>query len=62
VNHSRIRHALGVPQKKHNGQFASRRRRKVPAMTTRQWLVLTFSVAVLVGVIFVLTVYYGSGR
>jgi len=61
VNHSRIRQVFGVPQKKHNGQFANRRRRKVPAMTTRQWLFLTFSVAALVGVIFVLTVYYGSG-
>ena len=31
-------------------------------MTTRQWLVLTFSVAALVGVIFVLTLYYGLGH
>lgn len=62
MNHSRIRNALGLLQKRTNGQTASRRRRKVSAMTTRQWLVLTFSVAALVGVIFVLTVYYGSGH
>lgn len=62
MNYSRIRHALGVQPKKPNGPFSSRRRRKVTAMTTRQWLILTFSVAALVGIVFVLTVYYGSGH
>ena len=60
---SRITHALAVLHRKHEAFFGLRRRpKKRLSMSTRQWLVLTFSVAALVGVIFVLTLYYSTAR
>lgn len=57
-----IRQALVVHRRKHNASFIrGRRRRKLP-LSTRQWLVLTFGIATLVGVIFILTLYYQPGR
>jgi len=56
-----IRHALGVDRKKRNTVIRGRRRRKLP-LSTFQWLILTFGIATVVGVIFVLTLYYQPGR
>lgn len=57
-----IRQALGGLKKKHNGTSVRRRRRKESPLSTRQWLVLIFGIAILVGTIFILALYYQPGR
>jgi hypothetical protein len=58
-----IRQALGGHQKKHDGTSARRRRRrKELPLNTRQWLVLIFGIATLVGTIFILALYYQPSR
>ena len=57
-----IRQALGGHQKKHDGTSVRRRRRKELPPSTRQWLVLIFGIATLVGTIFILALYYQPGR
>lgn len=56
-----IRQALGVDRKKRNAATRGRRRKELP-LSTLQWLILTFGIAVVVGVIFVLALYYQPGR
>jgi hypothetical protein len=57
-----IRQALGGVRKRHNGTNVRRRRRKESPPSTRQWLVLIFGIATLVGTIFILALYYQPGR
>jgi hypothetical protein len=57
-----IRQALGGLKKKHNGASVRRRRRKELPLSTRQWLVLIFGIATLVGTIFILALYYQPSR
>ena len=60
--YSFIRQALTGYRRKHNPSFTRRRRgRKLP-LSTRQWLVLSFAIATLVGTIFILALYYQPGR
>jgi hypothetical protein len=56
-----IRQALSGHRKKHGG-FSVRRRRKELPISTRQWLVLIFGIATLVGTTFILALYYQPGR
>lgn len=57
-----IRQALSGIRKRHNGAGSRRRRRKELPLSTRQWLVLIFGIATLVGTIFILALYYQPGR
>jgi len=53
-----IRQALVIHRKKHNPSFIrGRRRRKLP-LSTRQWLILCFGIATLVGAIFIFALVY----
>jgi len=62
VLYSFIRQALAGYRRKHKPSFTrTRRRRKLP-LSTRQWLVLSFGIATLVGTIFILALYYQPGR
>jgi len=61
VPFSFIRQALIVCRSK-NKAFTRRRRGSKTSLSTRQWLVLTFGIAALVGVVFILTLYYQPGR
>jgi hypothetical protein len=60
--YSFIRQAFVSYKRKHNPSFLRSARRRKPPLTTRQWLVLTFGVAMLVGTIFILALYYQPGR
>jgi hypothetical protein len=62
VMHSFIRQALAGYRRKHNPSFARKRRRRKLPLSTRQWLVLSFGIATLVGTIFILALYYQPGR
>ena len=55
---SLIRQALGVYKRKHDTSFIRRRRRRKLPLSTRQWLVLTFGIAALVGVLFIVALLY----
>jgi predicted anti-sigma-YlaC factor YlaD len=55
---SLIRLAFDVLGGKHETSLVRKpRRRKLP-VSTRQWLVLTFGIAILVGVLFIVTLLY----
>lgn len=58
-----IRRVLSA-YKRNSDMLSSRRRReKKTAISTRQWLILTFSISVAVGLLFILTVlYYQPGK
>jgi uncharacterized membrane protein YidH (DUF202 family) len=60
--YSFIRQALFAHKRKHNPSFTHRRRRRTLPLGTRQWLVLSLVIAVLVGTIFILVLYYQPGR
>jgi len=57
-----IRQALVGIRKRQNGGSLRRRRRKELPLSTRQWLVLIFGIATLVGTVFILALYYQPGR
>jgi hypothetical protein len=62
VMYSFIRQAFVAYRRKNNPSFGHRRRRRTLPLGTRQWLVLSFVIAVLVGTIFILALYYQPGR
>lgn len=49
-------------RRKLNGSPIRRRRGRTLPLSTRQWLILTFGIAILVGAIFILALYYQPGR
>jgi hypothetical protein len=58
-----IRQVLLGCKKEKNAWFRTRRRpRKKTPVSTRQWLVLSFGIAAVVGVIFILALYYQPGK
>jgi hypothetical protein len=51
-----------VARRRRNKAWANSRRRRKTALNTRQWLVLTAGIATVVGLIFILALYYQPGR
>ena len=63
MNPSRIREVLATLEtKRHAHSRMNRRNRRPSSMTTVQWLILISCVAVFVGGIFILTIYYSTGK
>jgi hypothetical protein len=62
VIYSFIRQALAGYRRKHNLSFTRKRRSRKLPLSTRQWLMLSFGIATLVGTIFILALYYQPGR
>jgi uncharacterized membrane protein YidH (DUF202 family) len=62
VMYSFIRQALVAYKRKQNTSFSQRRRKRKLPLGTWQWLALSFGIAVLVGTIFILALYYQPGR
>jgi uncharacterized membrane protein YidH (DUF202 family) len=60
--YSFIRQALAGYRRKQNSSLVRRRRRRKLPLSTRQWLMLSFGIATLVGTIFILALYYQPGR
>ena len=58
-----LRKVFGVGKRK-NIAWSSMRRRvgREASLSTRQWLVLSFGIAAVVGAIFILALYYQPGR
>jgi hypothetical protein len=59
---SLIRQVLVIYRRRHNPSFIGRRRRRKSPVSTREWLMLTFGIATIVGTIFILALYYQPGR
>jgi len=60
--YSFIRQAFFAYRRKHKPSSSHRRRKRKLPLGTREWLVLTFGIAMLVGTIFILALYYQPGR
>jgi len=59
MSYSLVRQVLAVWKRKHkNSSNIRRQREKKTPISTRQWLILTFGISVVVGVIFILSLYY----
>jgi len=63
VSYSLFRELFPARKRKSNGWVSNRRRKKeATAVSTRQWLGLSLIVSVFVGVIFILAIYFLSGK
>ena len=60
--YSFIRQAFVLYRRKHNASFTRRRYKKKSPLNTRQWLILCFGIAALVGTIFFFTLVYLQPR
>jgi hypothetical protein len=58
-----LRKVFVVGKRKNIAWSSTRRRlRRKASLSTRQWLVLSFGIAAVVGAIFILALYYQPGR
>jgi hypothetical protein len=63
MSYSLFRQVSAVWKTKNKNSLSIRRQReKKPPISTRQWLILTFGIATVVGAIFILSLYYQLGK